>query len=234
MRSRSARSAPSRRRPAWPGPSACSASAAMLGSASQRFDQARVALRMEEEPPRRASDPEGLHRGGDRAGERRGGHGEVEHLAVPVKDLRRGGQGADHRVVGIEHIDGAPPDLRRRRRPDVRAERARQELRAEAYAEHRHLPVERLGDPADLGRQSGEPVGVVDAHRPAHEHRAGHLAGRGQRRRARRLARSRGGADVRHRHPQEWKGGERVTDSVRSLPRNVLHDEDRRRAGAHG
>ena len=107
--------------------------------------------------------------------------GQVEDVAVPVQDGRARGQGAEDRVVGVEDLDRGEADLRPLPRPHLGPERSRQQLRAEADAEHRHLAAHRLGQPLALGRQLRVALDFVDVHRPAHHDRAGDLVVVGQR-----------------------------------------------------
>ena len=151
-----------------------------------------------------------------RGGERLGAVGQVEDVAVPVQDLGAGSEAAEHRVLGVADLDRGEADLRPLPRPHLGPERPRQQLRAEADAEHRQLPPHRLGQPLALGRQRREALDLVDVHRPAHDDRAGDLLVRRQRLAGERL------------HGVHVEGAAGVEDPVRPLPGHVL---DRQQGG---
>ena len=82
------------------------------------------------------------------------------------------GQDADHRIgeTGVVDVDLVPADLRRRGRADVRADRARDQLRAEADAEERHFAVDRLADERGLVGEPRMLCVLVGVHRAAEDH----------------------------------------------------------------
>ena len=164
---------------------------------------------MEEHAPG-AAEAEGLQLGQGRAGERRRALGQVEDVAVPVQDHRAGSEGAEDRVAGIEDLDRGEADLLPLPRPHRSAERAGQELGAQADAEDRDLAADRLGQPRALAGQSRVEIDLVDVHRPAHEHGAGDLVVVGQRLAGQRFD----GA-----HGERAAG---VEDPVRRLPGRML------------
>ena len=63
-----------------------------------------------------------------------------------------------------------PADLRARGRADARADRTRDQLRAEADAEQRHLAVDRLADEVGLVGEPRVLAVLVGVHRAAEHH----------------------------------------------------------------
>ncbi len=106
-------------------------------------------------------------------GQQLGARRQVEALAVPLIDLFR--PGIDDGKTRIGRPDRVIADLGMtlRMRENLAAQRPGAHLRAEADAEERLVLLERNRDPVDLA--ADEIVGVVGAHRPAENHRAGML-----------------------------------------------------------
>ena len=149
-----------------------------------------------------------------RGGERASALGQVEDVAVPVQNRRLGRQRAEHRVVAVLHLDRREADLRPLPRPHLGAQGPREELGAEAGAEHRYLPVDRPRQPLALGLQLRMAAKVVDVHRAAHRHHAVDLLVGGQR-----------VAGQRFDLAQLDAGAEGVADPVGALPGRVYEDE---------
>ena len=173
------------------------------------LDQGEVGLGVEEDAPGVAG-AEGLALGPGRRGELLGAVGQVEDVAVPVQDFGARGESAEQRVGGVADLDRGEADLRRLPRPHLRPERPRQQLGAEADAEHRHPALHRLGQPLALGGQRREALDLVDVHRPAHDDGARDLVVPGQRMARQRFDRL---------HAKSAAG---VEDPVRPLPGHVL------------
>ncbi len=108
---------------------------------------------MEEDAPGVAV-AEGLDLGALGAGEALRALGQVEDFAVPVQDRRARSESAEDRVFGVEDLDRRAADLRPLPQPHLGTERSRQQLRAEADAEHRHIAAHRLGQPLALASAS--------------------------------------------------------------------------------
>ena len=95
----------------------------------------------------------------------------AEGLAVPLEGLERlqlAEPGARHAVVRDAHF--APADLAHRVGAHRAAESLRHELRAEAMADHRHIPAHRAAQHLEHRRDPGQLV--VRAHRSAHHRQA--------------------------------------------------------------
>jgi hypothetical protein len=96
---------------------------------------------------------------------------DLERVGVPLVGGEAARQRADH-VVGRRsraQVDLAPADLRRAGAVHRGAGGARQQLGAQADAEHRLPAAQRLRQQLDLGAQVGVPAGLVDVH-PSAEH----------------------------------------------------------------
>ena len=116
---------------------------------------------------RRAGTPAGRRR----CGPARPARGQRERVGVPlVGEEARRQPGEDRVALALEaarHVE--PADLRRRAAPDLRARRRRQQLRAEADAEHRHAQLQRVAQQLDLRAHPRQPVGVADVHAAAED-----------------------------------------------------------------
>ena len=97
---------------------------------------------------------------------RASGHGE--RVVVPL-ECGEARAAAEPRLPrrSVCRFDLDPADLGRRRARHLRAKRLREQLPAEAMAEHRHLIRDRFAQERADGRDPRELV--VDPHRPAHE-----------------------------------------------------------------
>ncbi len=91
---------------------------------------------------------------------------QCEHFVVPLK--RAEAVAAAEPGIGrrVDHLDLAPADFRRRRAFDPGAERLREELPAEAMADHGHVGRHRVAKKVQQGRIPRQIV--VGAHRAAH------------------------------------------------------------------
>ncbi len=94
---------------------------------------------------------------------------DVESFAVPLKDFLGLLQRREQRIAArvIRRRDIVPADFLLRVSINRGAERLGDQLRAEANAQHRHLPAHRLFDQFQFGHQMRQLIGVVDAHRSA-------------------------------------------------------------------
>ena len=90
-------------------------------------------------------------------------------VAVPLVCLEAGREMREERVAlaGRREPHVAPADLRLARPPRLSPGGAREQLRAEADAEHRHPGGEQLRQERDLVRDPGMRVGLIDVHRAA-------------------------------------------------------------------
>ena len=87
--------------------------------------------------------------------------------------------------------------------------------RAQAHPKHGQVDRERLLEPVDLGAKLRGAIGVVDAHRPAHDN-----GGRDV------LDRREDGTGLEDVDDLHRPVAERVEDAVRTLPGDVTEDED--------
>ena len=135
---------------------------------------------MELQGDRAPADLEGLVRAARVGGQAHGSGRQIERLAVPVERQVLGRE-LERRLHAGDALDREPADLLRRSGVHAGAERAGQELRTEADAEHRHAAVDGLADELLLGPQPGELMLVVHAHGPAHGNQGVDLLGARQR-----------------------------------------------------
>jgi hypothetical protein len=100
---------------------------------------------------------------------------------VPFEQLDRRRQRPDDRVggPGVGDLDLVPPDLGLGSAVGGSARHLGEELAAEAHAEDRHAPVERVAEVLLLGTEPWMPVVLVDVHRAPEDHQGVRaLAGR--------------------------------------------------------
>ncbi|MNT06782.1 hypothetical protein D3C72_1414630 [compost metagenome] len=137
---------------------------------------------MELQRERMAAVAERLVRRACGAGEQFGAGRQVEGVAVPVQHLPvRVRQGRERRAqAGFGRRDRPPANLARAR-IDARARRRRDQLRAQAGADHGPPRAEPLADDRDLGLQPRIGLGFIDADRPAQHHQQVRRIGRDQR-----------------------------------------------------
>ena len=144
-------------------------------------------LGVELHAPRQRAEPDGLRRAVGRR-QHRCAVGWDGDVLVPRQGSQGVRQAAEQRVVGGPKVDRQEADAGPPERPGRSAERLRHQLHAEADAERRHLPHDRL---AVEGAHLGEPRMchvLVRVHDAAEANQAGDLA-RVQRR-CRRLERA--------------------------------------------
>jgi len=141
---------------------------------------------MELHAPGGLAEPEGLRAGGaarehDRARRQR------ERVGVPLVGEEARREPAEQRVelaLGRAR-DVEPADLGRRAAPHLRAGGGREQLGAEADAEHRHALLEHVAEQLDLRPQPRQPLHVAHVHAAAEDRDGVELGRRGGHRLAR-------------------------------------------------
>src|SRR5580692_3599358 len=96
---------------------------------------------------------------------------KFEDVAVPVKWSHRRWQPAHQAVIfsRVAQADRMPSDfLGVGIEFDLRSQSGRENLRAEAYAEHRQIRLHRVFDQAHFIAQPRIPISLIDARRTAH------------------------------------------------------------------
>ena len=135
-------------------------------------------LGMELDPPRLgAVDAERLVRRGLAAGEDRRARRRLEHVVVPLVDAGARVEQAEDRVVscGLGRDDLEPAEFGLVGGEDVAAERAREDLAAQADAEHRNLALDGLTEQQPLRAERRNRPLVPGVRVPAHRHDRGEV-----------------------------------------------------------
>jgi hypothetical protein len=119
---------------------------------------------MKLDAPREAADAEALRAAALRAFQQlRGRRRRFDAVLVPVQRVGAVSDRAEHRVLAVEHADRRPGDEPPGQAGDLAAVRVGQQLRAEADAEERDLPLDRRADQLGLRAQCGVPRRLLAA-----------------------------------------------------------------------
>ena len=140
-------------------------------NAQPSFDQRGVDLEMELEGVDLVAVSERLVRTQCRRGKVSGPPGNLECIAVPLEDAFGRSECREHRVLppGLGYGDVVPADLLAGGRADMRAEGVRNELRTEADAKDRYVPVQGVVDRFHLRAEVGVLLHLIDVHRAAQD-----------------------------------------------------------------